>query len=215
MAGILTEMAGKKFGRLTVIRRNGTKNKCAAWLCSCECGRTTTIDGSLLRRGNVRSCGCLADETWPPSRITHNGSRSPEYKVWIAMRRRCHTKTDDHYDEYGGRGISVCARWRHSFENFLADMGKRPSAKHSLDRFPDNDGNYEPSNCRWATDAEQQRNRRISVYLTHKGERRLLVEWAERLKMSPFVLYERLKRGWSHSRVIETPVKKSAKKAEA
>ncbi len=158
-------MKGMKFGRLTVIRRAGFQNRGACWLCRCTCGRIKKIHGDHLRRGYTRSCGCLAKERASQRakrQFTKHGhvSRniaSPEYYSWKAMIQRCTNSSSPNFERYGGRGITVCKRWR-KFKNFLTDMGKRPAGK-TLDRKNVN-GNYKPSNCKWATKSEQQFNRR-------------------------------------------------------
>jgi hypothetical protein len=161
----LIDLTGDTFGRLTVLSRqkdkvtpNGTSF--TMWLCRCSCGLEIPASSSNLKRGHTTSCGC-----WMRDRITKHGgargyTRTPEYSVWQAMRGRCRSNKGRAFSQYKGRGISVCERWEH-FENFLADMGQRPSLKHSIERI-NNDGNYEPNNCRWATNAEQQMNKRTS-----------------------------------------------------
>lgn len=164
------DMAGREFGRLSVLRRNGSLSGKAAWLCECVCGATTTVLGASLRKGHTKSCGCLAREAASGlarslgfAKRTHGHSVSVAptrtYVSWQAMRSRCSNVNVWQYPYYGGRGITVCERWQHSFENFLADMGARPAGM-TLDRYPDVNGNYEPINCRWATRSEQGRNKR-------------------------------------------------------
>lgn len=153
-------LEGRVFGRLTVSRLSHVQ-VCAYWSCACECGNMIVVRGTSLIQGRTKSCGCLYSET-RVSRFKHGGSlggkECPEYVAWKNMRRRCEFKSHKHYRHYGGRGIAVCARWR-SFANFLADMGRRPSPKLTLERV-DNDGNYEPSNCCWASRSAQNANRR-------------------------------------------------------
>ena len=137
------------------------------WVCICDCGNENIVPMSSLRAGNSTSCGCYLEECRIGNErsLTHGDARrdaiAPEFHTWRAMRRRCQDPNDRDYQDYGGRGISVCDRWS-SYENFIADMGRKPSKWHSIDRYPDNDGNYEPGNCRWATASQQRRNTRIN-----------------------------------------------------
>ena len=143
-----------------MIERGFTRLGKVRWLCRCECGAEWTVAASSLTRGLSRSCGCLRRrQAW---NYQHGESGhsfySVEYNAWMHMRQRCSNPNYHAYARYGGRGIKVCDRWLNSFEAFLADMGRRPSGRRSLDRI-DNNGNYEPSNCRWATPVQQIRNR--------------------------------------------------------
>ncbi len=128
----------------------------------------------------------------------------PEYQVWKGMRQRCLNQTDEQFKDYGGRGIKICGRWNDFFA-FLEDMGPRPSAKHTIDRFPDNNGNYEQSNCRWATMGEQNRNRRSNRLLTLSGRTQCAVKWAEELGITFSSLRYRLRKGWSDEEALTTP----------
>jgi hypothetical protein len=151
-------IVGERFGRLVVLGLHSrARNRQTKWLCRCDCGTEKAIIRSSLTSGHSRSCGCLHARS--------NGEASasggtPEYRAWTGMIRRCTNKRDKRWVDYGGRGIAVCDRWRSSYLEFLADVGRRPTPQHSLDRFPNNDGNYEPGNVRWATAKQQVANRR-------------------------------------------------------
>ena len=144
---------------------------------------------------------------------THGLSKTPEYKAWYSMKQRCFNLNDKKYPDYGGRGITVCDRWL-NLDNFLADMGSRPTAKHSLDRI-DNDSDYSPKNCRWATKTEQENNKRTNKPLiTIRNETYTIVQWAEKMGYGESVIPKRLYRGWSEYKAVMTPVRpyKSTKK---
>jgi hypothetical protein len=140
----------------------------------------------------------------------HGLHRIPEFKVWERMRSRCNNPNNTSYSDYGGRGIQVCERWNR-FENFYADVGQRPSPKHSIDRFPDNDGNYEPGNVRWATGIEQASNTRATVLWELNGESLTAAEWARRHGMNRRTLYKRLREGFSIQDALSTPVRRYEK----
>lgn len=165
----MLELKGQRFGRLLVLRLDGLRKHFSWWHCQCDCGTIKSIRSTRLTSGTTKSCGCLRKELSRQKGIalaatfsvTHGATRggkwSPEYMSWYAMTQRVTNKRHEHYRYYGGRGITICRRWRR-FENFLADMGNRPKGK-TLDRIKVN-GNYEPGNCRWSTHAEQVANRR-------------------------------------------------------
>jgi hypothetical protein len=136
-----------------------------------------------------------------------NGKRRPEYNTWHLMKKRCYNKNHPFYHAYGGRGISVCDRWINSFKNFFEDMGARPNATYSLDRI-DNDGNYEPSNCKWSTRAEQINNTRSNIFLEHQGIRLTLGQWGKKLGINKSTLLSRLRCGWGVDKMLTTKVRK-------
>jgi hypothetical protein len=178
---IAIDLVGKRFGKWTVLRRNGSRKQqngtVALWECRCNCGVERTVTSTNLRRGTSESCGKTGCR-----KIKHGMSFTSEYRTWAHMIARCYLSTVEQYPNYGGRGIRVCDRWRgkHGFENFFADMGPRPSSLHSLDRFPDHDGNYEKSNCRWATRSQQSKNRRRFVALNNYSDNQILQEFVRR-----------------------------------
>lgn len=191
----LVDLTGKKYGRLTVVgpasSRLGPHRR---WECVCRCGRKSTVSGAHLRSGNTTSCGCRKRETQrelPALTTKHGGAASREYRAWARMRTRCGNKNTHDWKDYGGRGIRVCARWR-KFENFFADMGACP-AGCSLDRI-DVNGNYSPRNCRWATVEQQVNNRRNTRWITWRGVRMTMTQWARKKGRSAGWLHKRLSR---------------------
>ena len=205
MGNAITNLSGTQFGRLTVIRFNGiTKSNIYMWQCVCECGNKKTVSSSNLKRGYTRSCGCIRVENAKRTALincdttTHGMTGTTEYRTWQAMKKRCINPKDKYYSIYGGRGIKVCDRWLESFENFFEDMGEKPTPSHTLDRFPNKNGNYELTNCRWATQKEQQNNRTNNHIIEHEGLSLTLSQWSEKLGIKSSTLRERLrKRGWS------------------
>jgi hypothetical protein len=196
------DLTGQRFGLLTVIQYAGASStRTSLWVARCECGNEKTVRRASLIDGLTKSCGCLH----APHGETRNHATSPEWNSWSAMRARCENQSDPAWKDYGGRGVRVCERWQ-TFEVFLADMGRRPTSSHSIDRFPDKNGNYEPSNCRWATKKEQARNTRQNRILEYNGEALCMAEWAERLGVRPQRIHARLKRGWSVARALTEPV---------
>lgn len=207
-------LTGDRIGRRVVIsyegkRKFGSKTLCS-WKCRCDCGNVDIVSSSTLLAGNS-SCGCATRDSTKSRRFVHGCSKSktrkqsPEYAAWAAIKKRCTRKTSHDFKDYGGRGIRVCERWANSFSNFLLDVGYRPSPSHSLDRFPDNDGDYKPGNVRWATQIEQQRNKRSNRIISCFGRTMCLSEWAEITGISRLTISKRIKRGWSVEKSLSSP----------
>jgi hypothetical protein len=199
-----------RFGQLLVLEaaeKSPSRHK--QWLCLCDCGTKKIVADNHLTRGDTRSCGCLQLSIKRVQLTTHSKRRLPEYRSWAAMKQRCLNPRNGSYMNYGGRGISICREWIDSFEQFFADMGPRPSPKHSIDRI-NNEGNYEPSNCRWATYGEQALHNRRTRLLEFDGRSLPMKTWSE-LTGIPFrVIWKRLNRGWSIEEALTTTQKTEA-----
>lgn len=200
-----TDLAGQTFGQLTVIGDGGTNSRReSVWLCKCTCGNTTQVTTSKLRSGNTSSCGCLHRETVAQQMTKHGQHNTDLYRRWQAMKTRTTNPNHDFYDRYGGRGITVCERWK-DFANFQADMGPTFDKELLLERI-DNDGPYSPANCRWATRQEQARNTRRTVFVEFRGHKRSLPDWCELLGLNYNTAKRRLLDGWSAERALTTGV---------
>ncbi len=207
MNGNVKDMRGKRFGRLAVLGYASSRgsSQSAYWCCVCDCGQKATIRGQSLRSGETKSCGCLNQEMRHLSNRKHGLYGIPEYWVWHSAKDRCCNPNDAKFKHYGDRGIQMCQEWHDSFATFIADMGRRPKGRYTLDRI-DNDGNYEPGNCRWATYAEQSRNNRRTRLLPFQGETHCLTDWANKLGMKRVTLHSRLSRGWSLESSLMAPL---------
>lgn len=199
------DISGQRFGRLMAVRAVERTVRGYLWLCTCDCGKETLVGRSKLESGHTRSCGCLIDEG-RRQRAKHGGKGTPEYRVWLGMRARCQCPTNKRYAYYGGRGIKICPEWD-DFAQFRADVGAKPSDGHELDRI-DTDGDYHPSNVRWATKKVQLQNRRVVVHVTIDGVKRPLSEWARQFGIDPKLAWQRyIKRGWDIRRALTTDPK--------
>ena len=191
-----------RFGNLTVTQMSDERlghTKARAWDCVCDCGNKRVVSTNNLRRGVTTSCGC----TYGNPRTTHGMSNTPEYGVWVSMRQRCSNPSDSRWHTHGGRGIRVCERWANSFENFINDMGWRPNPALSIERV-DNDGDYTPDNCVWATDREQADNRRSTIRIEIYGKVQSLKAWCRELGIPYLRTWKRLiMRGWSLERALQ------------
>ena len=216
--GKIKDLIGNKYGKLTVTSNSGdiTLNRGAIWTCKCDCGNVVNVNSRNLITGSTKSCGCLYVENsiiqgtiLAKNNTTHGASNTAEYRAWEGIKRRCSNLNNPDYHNYGGRGIKVCDRWLdqvNGFINFLADMGLKPSPDHSIDRYPDNDGNYEPSNCRWATPMEQANNTRSNVFYEYKGKQYTGQQISKEFNINIGTFRNRLYNGWSLEKAIETPV---------
>lgn len=196
------DLTGMTFGQLTVISRRGANARGEIlWNCLCAaCGRKNNVRANSLKNGSATSCGCgqLKAVT------THGMTGTPTFRSWGSMKQRClNPKAPDFY-RYGARGIKISPEWVDSFENFLADMGKRPPGK-SLDRI-DVNGDYVLSNCRWATKRQQYLNKRNTRYVEYHGKQYVLYDLAEKFNVKPAVLISRLGSGWSVEKALSTPL---------
>lgn len=200
-----SEVLKQKYGKWTPLKEVEKVNNRRAFLCRCDCGRERVIKFELLPIGRSTSCGACGKperkkQSW------HGMSRTPEYRTWQEVIRRCCNPNRPFYMTYGGRGITICDRWKNSFEAFLEDMGKRPSPQHSIERI-DVNGNYEPSNCKWATPTEQARNKRTNVSYVFNGKGLTLPEWEQFTNIPAETMRTRIEvYGWTIERALTEPV---------
>lgn len=204
-------LPGYSNGRLTVIcevehiaritngRKDGYRRR---YECICSCGKTVTVERSVLTRKTPPSCGCARSESLRRRNFRHGLTDTPEYVIWVGMLGRCSTSTGKNRCY---QGISVCEKWRTSFTEFLDHIGPRPTPLHSVDRWPDPSGNYEPGNVRWATTEQQNRNQRRNIYVEYRGERRLVVEWVKEFGLNYDTVRERREKGWTGDRLFSVP----------
>lgn len=204
---------GARFSSWTVLSFAGfVANYRPMYLCRCNCGTEREVFSRSLRQGRSKSCGCAARQVWAEitrkAKLRHGNTvdrgATPEYTAWLAIKARCYNENEKCYTRYGGRGIRVCDRWLGSFENFLADMGPRPTPDHSIDR-KDVNGNYDPDNCQWETQTRQQRNRRNSMVITAFGLNLQINDFCEAVDGDRQLIRNRIIRGWPQEDAILTP----------
>ncbi len=214
MGKLIHVKVGDRYGRFTIVEEEAREWDASGrsyrrFVCKCDCGTVRSIRLDNLRSGGSKSCGCYHV---PRVRIA-TPVRTPAYiytyTTWKCMKMRCLNPSHERYYRYGGRGISVCQRWAESFAAFLEDMGERPDG-HTIDR-KDTDGNYEPGNCRWATQREQQRNRSTTHWLTFDGVTLCVTDWAARVGLTRDALHGRLRMGWTVEDALATPQRRKRK----
>jgi hypothetical protein len=219
MASKIKDLTGLSFGRWTVLSLCQTNKTRTRWNCRCNCGTERIIAGYRLLGEESKSCGCWQREktgiisTTHGETRTHTKKETPEYTSWRGMKSRCLNKNSENYYKYGAKGVSICESWMH-YENFLRDMGRRPSALHSIDRI-DNRGNYEPSNCRWSTPKEQAENRRSSIKITIGDETLPASRWESRMGLKPKLIAKRIWAGWNPIKAVLTPVRKRTQRIKS
>ena len=203
---MLNDLTGKRFGKLTVIRREGTnKRGLATWLCQCDCGNTKTVCGRELVVGDTKSCGCSRRTT-----RTHGMSKTRLYRIWSGMKVRCLNQNSHAYEYYGGKGITVCEEWVNDFERFRKwAVGHGYSDELTIERIDLGKG-YSPDNCKWITQAEQTQNRRRCIFVTIDGRTMNLQQWCNELGVNYKLVHNRIhKLGWEPVKALTTPVDKS------
>jgi len=204
---VFQDLTGQRFCRLFVLWMGPRgRNGAIQYWCICACGRTRLVDGRNLSSKNTQSCGCKRDEQVAKLTRTHGKTKTPEYAIWTAMLQRCANPNNAAWKDYGGRGITVCPAWKKSFETFLADMGPRPTPKHSIERRNNNLG-YAADNCFWATRQEQNRNSRKNVLLPYQGRTQCLAAWGEEIGIEGDRIRQRIQQGWSIERAVTTPLR--------
>lgn len=204
---------GDVFSQLTVTEVLASvgegKNKRQHYICLCSCGNLTKVRRDSLTSGHTTSCGCFAVSQTIKRSKKHGGCGTPEYQAWINIRKRCYWEKHDHFAYYGGRGIKVCDKWLKSFANFLNDVGYRPSNEHSIERI-DFNGDYEPSNVRWATQLEQARNKSNNRLIEYNGVTRCLAEWAELYEINSSKIHYWARQGLSYREALHLAIQRSS-----
>lgn len=199
------DKTGNRFGRLLVVRLEGHQSKHITWLCRCDCGNTTIVSGNHLANGHTQSCGCFEKErTFQGRHVTHGafsgGTESRTHNSWRLMLARCYDPKNNSFPDYGGRGVTVCDRWK-TFENFVEDMAECPPGK-TIDR-ENNAGNYSKENCRWATKLQQANNTRRNRRILVNGETKTLAQWSRDSGINAMTIKNRLNAGWSPERSVQ------------
>ena len=213
------DLRARKYGRLSVIGRFDVRDKTTRWECLCECGNVRIVRSYALQSGHSQSCGCLSREINQRKMLKHGQTKSKyteatsEYSTWRGIIQRCTNPKNNHYDRYGGRGITICDKWRHDFSAFFADMGEKPQGT-TIDRIDNNKG-YEPGNCRWADKKTQQNNLSNNIVITYGGLTMTLPMWADKTGIANSCLAARIRRGWSIDRALSEKPQKRTKQREA
>lgn len=206
--GALEDLTGQRFGRLVVVSRADSISGATIWNCKCDCGKEKKVYATNLKRGVTKSCGCWHDESSKINSRTHGMTNTNIYTTYRNMISRCYNKKSEKYKRYGGRGIKVCDEWKNNFISFY-DWAMKNGYKEnlSIDRI-DNDGNYEPSNCRWVTMNKQANNRRNNHFVNINGQTKTMAEWinSKKYEADKATVYQRIKRGWSDIDAITKPV---------
>lgn len=203
---MVVDATGMRFGRLTVIERAGSNKKGnAVWLCLCDCGRYTKVRGNSLRNGQTQSCGCLAKETLGNRKMTHGGTKDSLYTIWKSMKQRCDNSMNPAFKNYGGRGIAVCKEW-HDYDSFRKwALQSGYSQGLEIDRV-DNNGDYEPDNCRWVTRKANCNNQRRNVTISYNGRTQTATQWAEELGIKQATILWRCRHWKDAEKILFTPV---------
>lgn len=206
-----TDITGVRSGRLVAVECAGkNKHNVLMWRCVCDCGGESIRTSTAMRRGEAISCGCVRREKTSAhlkGKAKYEGCGMPEYQCWHSMIRRCTWTGDKDYYRYGAVGITVCTQWLTSCAQMVADIGPRPTPQHTLDRYPNKSGNYEPGNVRWALPVEQSRNTKTNRLLTFNGITRCATEWADEVGITRDCMFARLRDGWPVDRILTTPMK--------
>jgi len=215
--GKFVDLTGKTFNQLTVLERvNTSKNGSVLWKCRCECEKEIIVRSDHLKNNHTQSCGCLqkrdAMKRVVEMNTTHSMTGSKIYAVWCTMKARCTNPNNDRFINYGGRGITLCSRW-YDFENFYEDMGSSYKVGLTIER-KDNNGNYEPTNCKWASRKEQARNTTRNRFIEFRGQTKTLAEWSEITGINQDCLFARLSElHWDIERALTTPIRIFRKRA--